>query len=78
MVIIIIIWIEILKNDNLNKIDQTLLMLIKQNKYITIGELALKIGKSEPTIHRHIVNLTSKGMLVRVGSRKSGYWRVIK
>ena len=39
-------------------------------------ELAIKIGKSEPTIHRHIDALVSKGIVKRVGSRKTGYWEI--
>ena len=46
------------------------------NKYVTIPELAIKIGKSEPTIHRHIDALVSKGIVKRVGSRKTGYWEI--
>ena len=45
-----------------------------KNKYITIPELAIKVNKSEPTIHRHIDVLVSKGYIKRVGSRKIGYW----
>ena len=46
------------------------------NKYVTIPALAIKIGKSEPTIHRRIDALVSKGIVKRVGSRKTGYWEI--
>lgn len=49
---------------------------MNDNKYVTIPELAIKIGKSEPTIHRHIDALVSKGIVKRVGSRKTGYWEI--
>ncbi len=50
---------------------------IKKNKYITIPELSKKIGKTEPTIYRHIENLMKKDLLKRMESRKAGYWEVI-
>lgn len=50
---------------------------IRKNKYITIPELSKKIGKSEPTIYRHIENLMKKGLLKRMESRKAGYWEII-
>ena len=49
---------------------------MNDNKYVTIPELAIKIGKSKPTIHRHIDALVSKGIAKRVGSRKTGYWEI--
>ena len=64
-------------NDKINNIDKLIINEIYKNKYITIPELAIKINKSEPTIHRHIDSLVSKGYIRRVGSRKTGYW-VIK
>ena len=36
----------------------------------------MKINKPEPTIHRHIDVLVSKGYIKRVGSRKTGYWEI--
>ena len=41
---------------------------------ITIPELALLIGRSEATIHRHLDAMSKLGEILRVGSRKSGYW----
>ena len=71
-----------LVNDKINdkikgKIDH-ILEAISQNKYITIPELATFVGKSEPTIHRHLDRLSELKIIRRVGSRKSGYWEVLK
>ena len=65
-------------NDKINIVDESIINEIFKNKYITIPELAIKINKSEPTIHRHIDVLVSKGYIKRVGSRKTGYWEIVK
>ena len=64
-------------NDKINELDMAILSEIRKNKYITIPELSKKIGKSEPTIYRHIENLMKKGLLKRMESRKAGYWEII-
>ena len=63
-------------NDKINEIDKRIMAEMNDNKYVTIPELAIKIGKSEPTIHRHIDALVSKGIVKRVGSRKTGFWGI--
>ena len=63
-------------NDKINEIDKKIIIEINNNKYLTIPELSIKIEKSEPTIHRHIDTLVSKGIIKRVGSRKTGYWEL--
>jgi ATP-dependent DNA helicase RecG len=63
-------------NDKINEIDKKIIAEMNDNKYVTIPELAIKIGKSEPIIHRHIDALVSKGIVKRVGSRKTGYWEI--
>lgn len=59
-------------------LDDDILKVIKGNKYITIPELSNILHKSEPTIHRHLDKLVERGMVERVGSRKTGYWKIIK
>ncbi len=64
-------------NDKINALDEAIIREIKKNKFIRIAELSQTIGKSEPTIHRHIDALVKSGLLKRVGSRKTGYWDII-
>ena len=64
-------------NDKINELDKMILQEIRKNKYITIPELSKKIGKSEPTIYRHLEQLMSKGLVKRMESRKAGYWEII-
>ena len=60
-----------------NDLDRQIISEIRKNRYITIPELSERLGKSEPTIYRHIEKLTEEKVLNRVGSRKTGYWDII-
>ena len=43
---------------------------------ITMKELATALKKDEKTILRNINKLKEKGIVERVGSDKTGYWKV--
>lgn len=60
----------------ISNLDDMIINSIKNNKYITIPELANIVNKSEITLHRHLNDLSKNGMVSRVGSRKTGYWRI--
>ena len=45
-----------------NLLDQEILNAVKENKYITISDLAKLTGKSEATIHRHLDSLSKAGL----------------
>ena len=68
------------KNDKITPktttLDHRIVEAVKGNKYITIPELAALTGKSEATIHRHLDVLVKSGKIVRVGSRKTGFWDI--
>jgi len=36
-----------------------------------------KLNKADGTIKQHISNLKKDGIIQRIGSTKSGYWKVI-
>jgi len=66
------------KEDNRKiDIDANILRLISENAIITIPEIARNIGSSEATIYRHMKNMMEKDIIVRDGSRKNGYWKII-
>ena len=50
---------------------------MKRDKNITVLELADKLGVTDKTIKRDIAKLKNKKRVIRVGSSKSGYWKVI-
>ncbi len=66
------------KNDKIKSLDNEIIEILKENEYMTIPELAEKVQKSVITVHRHLNSLSDRGIIERIGSRKSGYWKVIK
>jgi ATP-dependent DNA helicase RecG len=52
--------------------------LIKANPRITRLELAQKLNKSDATIKEHLDKLKRSGKLIRVGSTKSGEWKIVR
>jgi ATP-dependent DNA helicase RecG len=57
--------------------QKKILSLIIADKNITRKVLSEKIGISIRTIERNIAGLKEKGLLVRIGSDKAGYWQVL-
>jgi len=49
---------------------------IKENNKISATELATKLNLSSRQCERIIASLKAKGLLIRVGSAKTGYWIV--
>jgi len=57
---------------------EKIIQLLKENGYYTKNDLMNILGKADGAIKEHIANLKKEGVLERVGSTKSGYWKVIK
>ena len=62
------------KVDSRNKIINCII----SNNDITITELATMLGISYKGVQYHIAAMQKAGILKREGSRKSGYWKVLK
>ncbi len=60
------------------RFDYDLVNSLKDNPYVTTSQLTEMFKKSSATIQRHLESLTEEGYIIRIGSRKSGYWKVIK
>ena len=50
----------------------------KQDGNYTREDLSLLMSKSERTIQRYFTELREKGFIERVGSDKTGYWKILK
>ncbi|MDR2628027.1 MAG: Fic family protein [Dysgonamonadaceae bacterium] len=61
-------------NDPVNSFD--VLELIKATPHISYDQLVEKTGRSRATIKRMIKRLKQEGYISRVGSDKTGYWKV--
>ena len=60
-----------------NKSAQKVLMLLYENGHLTRDELSERTGLSLGGIKKIINSLRESGLIVRVGSNKTGYWQVI-
>jgi len=63
-------------NDPKDDLKHDILTLMSKKPVITINELAISIGKSPSTVKRHMQKLRERGMISRVGSRRSGKWLI--
>lgn len=64
-------------NDNTNSFDKKVISTLKDNKYLTIPELATILKKSQDTIYRSLDKLMKLNIVKRVGARKTGYWDIL-
>ena len=62
---------------NLGELDKHILMEMMAKPKLTYAELATLVGRTRETIRIHIKSLKEKGLIVRVGSDKDGYWEVV-
>lgn len=65
------------RNDNTNSFDKKVISTLKDNKYLTIPELATILKKSQATIYRSLDKLMKLNIVKRVGARKTGYWDIL-
>ncbi|MCL2631394.1 MAG: winged helix-turn-helix transcriptional regulator, partial [Firmicutes bacterium] len=56
--------------------QNAILNLLRGNGKLTAEDIANDIGKDIATIKRAIKSLKDKGLLARIGSDKTGYWKV--
>ncbi len=64
-----------IQNDTVN---DTVFNLITQNNKITAKKISELLNISLSTAKRKIKKLKEKGLIVRVGSDKTGYWKIIE
>ncbi|GHV54321.1 ATP-dependent DNA helicase RecG [Synergistales bacterium] len=65
-------------NDALNGTQNSIFELIARQKGLRNEDLTAILSKGRRTIQRNIKVLVDKGLIVRVGSDKTGYWEVKK
>jgi len=64
-----------MQNDTVN---DTVCYLVKQNNKITAAEISERLNISLSTAKRKIKELKEKGIVERIGSDKTGYWKIIE
>ena len=63
-------------NAPLTGLQKKIVASISSNPKISYDEMAQRLGKNRTTIMRNISRMKDMGLLVRVGSKKTGYWKV--
>ena len=58
-------------------ITERLYQAILKNNKLNYAEYGALLSVSEATIKRRLGELRKAGMIIRVGSNKSGYWEVV-
>lgn len=66
------------KNGTKNGIEDQILALIGANNAVTIAALIETTKMSRRTISRIIEDLKNRGILLRHGSARAGYWEIVK
>jgi ATP-dependent DNA helicase RecG len=67
------------ENGGLNDGDRIIIIdTIRNEPTITISDMSEKIGIPLRTVERIVANLRKDGVINRVGSRKSGYWKIVE
>jgi fido (protein-threonine AMPylation protein) len=64
-------------NDTVKPENDTVLSLIQQDSKITANILSRKLGIGIATVKREIKRLKDNGQIVRIGSDKTGEWKII-
>ncbi|MBI2258221.1 MAG: winged helix-turn-helix transcriptional regulator [Flavobacteriia bacterium] len=60
----------------IDTVNDTVFLLIKQDKNITAKEICERLKMSLSTVKRIIKVLRKNGKIERIGSDKTGYWRI--
>ena len=56
--------------------EQRVLEALLQNPRITRKELVVRLGIGDGTVHRAIQKLKAERIIERIGSNKTGYWKI--
>lgn len=65
-------------DDTSKKSSEKIILLMHENKHITIPEIAKTIGITERSIERNIAKLKKQNRIIRKGSDKDGHWEVVE
>ena len=69
---------KLAKEETVEETVEELLRHFKSNPKLTVKKLEQQLNLSRRGIEYHIANLKKEGRLKRIGSTKSGYWKVIE
>ena len=58
--------------------EQTVLTLLAEDPGYTMPQLAERLGVSRKTVAARLKKLKEAGLIVRIGSDRKGYWKLLK
>lgn len=73
-----VVSLENITNENLNKLQKSIIKLIMDKPNITQEELARLLDVNKRTIIRNFKGLLDEKYIERVGANKNGYWQINK
>ena len=62
----------------MTKTESLVLQLLVGKPDITSDEIAEQLKVTRRTVERNLESLKKKGIIERIGSKKDGYWKIIK
>lgn len=65
-------------NDEMNDKISIVKQALKENPQSTILELSINLGLSQRTVSRCLKQLHDDNEIERIGSKKTGYWKILK
>jgi ATP-dependent DNA helicase RecG len=65
------------KEETVVKTVDKILLLLSENPEMSLAKVASRLDRSVSAIEQAVKKLRDEGSLVRIGSNKSGYWKVI-
>ena len=63
---------------NINDTERKIIEMLINDPTLTAEKISMKIEKSKRTAERYLKALQEKGIILRTGSDKKGYWKIIK
>ena len=61
-----------------NGTKEKIISAIRNNPNVTINQLMVITGLSEPGVKKNLKQLKGAGIIARIGANKNGYWEVLK
>jgi len=71
------VTVDVTRNVTLNKSEQLVLDILQIHPEYTRADLAASISKTTRTVQRILNSLRDKKVIERVGSDKTGYWKIL-
>ncbi len=65
-------------NVPVNTLAEKILIMVRANPKVTAQKMALGLAVTDKTIKRHLKALREQGRIQRVGSDKSGHWKLLE